>query len=59
MPVRGVLIAVLAAVIVCAFTGVAMDAAGIDPPVVIIGSLLLGLAALFLVALLVDIYTRH
>ncbi len=58
MPVRGVLIAVLAAIVVCTFSGVIMEASGVEPAVTIIGSVLFGVAALLAAAWLVDELTR-
>ncbi len=55
MPVRGVLIAVLAAFVVTTLSGVVMEASGVEPALVIIGSVVFGVVTLLAVALLIDI----
>ncbi len=59
MPMRPVLIAVLAAMVVTTLSGVVMGAAGVEPAYVIIGSVILGVATLLAVALLLDWLTHH
>jgi hypothetical protein len=59
MPARAVLAAVLAAVVVCTASGIVMETSGVDPALVIIGSVIFGVATLFAVALLFDELTRR